>query len=392
MLSHEPSFLGLEYSLLWGVLGVFFLYYGYVFLFLFFSLALIHRPSFWIGIIWGLTLIYLPYQISQSIQETTVLCSSRSCCLKSWSNVGIFIPVHLQSYTPHSLYKIESLVLKHSQSEIFTAPFLEGQKPQMISRSTHCTPHLKNSEAFFQAYLWGQYQAPNPWGQIMSSLGLAHLLCFSGWHAQKIFFYTQSRLYLFTPLCIGYFVYIAYSFPFLCAFFKIVLKKLFPKNHRIVFLAPLISLIFQPLSWTTWSFWLTIYYFLLIELKGFSYNILKISSIGWPIIFGQPIYCFSFLIGISLENYFEHLFCAGIILYLCSSISPEFIETSLSSTLEIAQSSLSLDYQITVDTFWGWIIITSIFIFSPNKEVFENSHTFWKALRAQKFSNKPISY
>ncbi|MBM4222435.1 MAG: hypothetical protein FJ161_01330 [Gammaproteobacteria bacterium] len=185
---------------------------------------------------------------------------------------------------------------------------------------THSRPTIKRTRLasydFFQAFCFGNIEQFNQIGEIFRSFGLQHLLCFSGWHVQKIREKFQRYPYLYHIIMLIYIGILMLPFPLSVAYLKSTLNEKIPDRRACWSISILCILFIQPFAWMSLSFWLTCYYIVLIEELKIDQYSLMLSSLGWMFCLNQEWAPICWIIGRIIEPWIILLFIVAPFLYI----------------------------------------------------------------------------
>jgi hypothetical protein len=266
-----------------------------------------------IGIISGSLCLWLLFYQTSSY---TVSCQQQ-CVITHYGHIRIpGIPIVCQNCEPFHRYVAQNqpqFKMQHDWLPLVqlhcSDVFLQKEKLKTFNLSLRrLWEHSKPSvQAFYDCFIQGIYPKNRPWFRMVQAMGLLHLICFSGWHVNQLFNLLGRRPYV--CFIVGCFLswQLNFSFPFVRAFFMQLLCPFIPDRFSRLQLSLIGALIFFPFAWMTWSFWLTFYYAVLMEIKKIDEVELKFFGLGWAILFNQGLWPLFILLGLLIEPVIVYL-------------------------------------------------------------------------------------
>jgi hypothetical protein len=222
-------------------------------------------------------------------------------------------PVQVRRFEPYTVYQIKGPILLKRRHHLlpivkFILPYQNMIKLRKISPSKGRLEFLWSSskqyvKSFYNCFILGIYPKDYPWYETIKAMGLMHVVCFSGWHSTKIFTLMGRNYFLFIPVGCYLSWLLDYSFPFVRAFIMQALAPVVTDRFLRLHVSLICALLCNPFSYLSWSFWLTLYYAILIEYKTIDHLDLKFFGLGWAIIFNQGISPVLILIGVFMEPF-----------------------------------------------------------------------------------------
>jgi len=319
-----------SYGFFWGSLAVYLAYCNCLCIALLVAVPLLSRKSTQLGILWGFLCVAALYAIPLCLKNQRIFAQGSQCQLGA-SPLLHYITVTDLHCPDGAICIIEKARWKRSQGVILSLPKIEVVKSHVVATAPlaqHYQPLLSSlSRDLFDAFCFGRSGSYNTWSALIGSYGLRHLLCFSGWHAHKLWEFSGRRRIVFTLIGGIYLIILKLPFSFLCAYIKVLLKAFATteKAQKLWPLALILGSVTCPFCWTQMSYWLTIYYIVLIEITGFCENKMRLSGLGWSAVLGMEIEMFAWILGTFVERYFLQLIIFVMMSYGLHFISPAFV-------------------------------------------------------------------
>lgn len=296
------------------------------------------RATQW-GMLWGLCSIGLFYCIPWYVTGQSILQDGSRCRVLN-QPVLRYLSLKALQCPEDCVCLIEEAQWRYRSNGILSLPTLHITKSPIISQAIerpHYNVSLESlSRDLFDTLCFGQTRRSNVWGGLIGAYGLRHLLCFSGWHAHKLWAFSGRKCMIFGVIGGLYLMILKMPFAFLCAYTKVLLKAFAPKD-AVKSLWPLSLIIGQllcPFCWTQMGYWLTIYYITLIETTGFCEHRIRLSGLGWSALFGVEIEVWAWIMGTYIEPYFIYFMGSVVLAYSVHFWAPDGVNRAIQYVFE----------------------------------------------------------
>ncbi len=365
--------LGFPYGFFWGFSGVLLFFKHYYIVSLVMIVPLWPHRGLQCGILIALGNLWALTQLPQWLEGQLLYCDKSKCILESV--LFRHVPIRESRCPEGVVCKIETATLSYSSRG---DPFI---------KVTHChSVHVNPLRSWLSPQLspltqdllstvgLGSSRSHSEWRDLWGSLGLGHLLCFSGWHAYKIWDAVGRNRILFSFFGGAYLWVLSAPFSFLCAYLKILAKAFLPPKAwpmlwpSVLIIGPILC----PFCWLNLGTWLSLYYMSMIELTGFCSNRMRLSGLGWAAFLGQEIEIIPWVAGIVIERYFGLIiFCVtlGIMGHIIWPFTIPFLNTIAQGCFPVFSYLRKVPFSFSIPEGLSPILLCIPFFIEPSGTV-----------------------